>query len=254
MASISRHTDLFIYIYTYSTYPDTIVAAIKSWQGEKGATNSVSASIRRDGIISFRQPFQPAPLFESFLRDNRPLRVFISSSPFEIVDAYTLRIYIYTYIYRYMKDSFRTTNREPDIALTIIISLEVPLESNTRQQCILDSRLLLSLLIRVVGESKARESPANGMRRSRGEGGAQRRAYVPPPYYSHYSVHVRVYVRASGAAVRIEERRGFGRYGVNNVDKHLAHDSTPRRALYLSDFGNAFALEQIFLCSLTVGN
>lgn len=103
----------------------------------------------------------------------------------------------------------------------------------------------------MVGESKARESPANGMRRSRGEGGAQRRAYVPPPYYSHY---VRVYVRASGAAVRIEERRGFGRYGVNNVDKHPAHDSTPRRALYLSDFGNAFALEQIFLCSLTMGN
>lgn len=160
----------------------------------------------------------------------------------------------YVYIYIQIYDSFRTTNREPDIALTIIISLEVPLESNTRQQCILDSRLLLSLLIRVVGESKARESPANGMRRSRGEGGAQRRAYVPPPYYSHYSVHVRVYVRASGAAVRIEERRGFGRYGVNNVDKHPAHDSTPRRALYLSDFGNAFALEQIFLCSLTMGN
>lgn len=94
------------------------------------------------------------------------------------------------YVYIYIRiDSFRTTNREPDIALTIIISLEVPLESNTRQQCILDSRLLLSLLMRVVGESKARESPANGMRRSRGKGGAQRRAYVPPPYYSHYSVH-----------------------------------------------------------------
>lgn len=59
--------------------------------------------------------------------------------------------------------------------------------------------------------SKAREIPANGTECERREEDKEERdpfpARVPPPRYSHYSVHVRVYVR--GAAVRIEGGRGF---------------------------------------------